>query len=170
MTAPYSTTSAATASASSARRNRWAVSFADLLLLLLAFFVLLQASGSRRDAMLSQVSQQFGGRAMQQGVELRAADLFQPGEALLSDAGRARLSAVAKRFEHKPGGLEIRSDGSDRGRQRFDDWDLAAARLGAVARALRMDGIAQDRLLIRGLDQGDGKGGKGQVIHIAPGR
>lgn len=28
-----------------ARRNRWAVSFADLLLLLLAFFVLLQASG-----------------------------------------------------------------------------------------------------------------------------
>ncbi|MCC4232840.1 hypothetical protein LL253_09065 [Sphingobium soli] len=33
------------------RRNRWAISFADLLLLLLAFFVLLQASGSRRGAM-----------------------------------------------------------------------------------------------------------------------
>jgi flagellar motor protein MotB len=165
MTAP-----SVTASATSARRNRWAVSFADLLLLLLAFFVLLQASGSRRDAMLSQVSQQFGGRAMRQGVELRAADLFQPGEALLSDVGRARLSTVAQRFAKVPGGLEIRSDGSDRGHQRFDDWDLAAARLGAVARALRMDGIAQDRLRIRGLDQGDGKGGQGQVIHIAPGR
>lgn len=169
MIAPLSASSSATA-----RRNRWAVSFADLLLLLLAFFVLLQASGSRRDAMLSQVSQQFGGRPMQQGVDLRAADLFLPGEALLSDAGRARLSAVAKRFEHKSGGLEIRSDGSDRGRQRFDDWDLAAARLGAVARALRMDGIAQDRLRIRGLDQGDGRSarqsGQGQVIHIAPGR
>jgi flagellar motor protein MotB len=159
-----------TASATAARRNRWAVSFADLLLLLLAFFVLLQASGSRRDAMLSQISQQFGGRAMRQGVALRAADLFVPGDALFSEAGRAQLSAVARRFVREPGRLEIRSDGSDRGRQRFDDWDLAAARLGAVARALRMDGVAQDRLLIRGLDQGDGKAGQGQRITIAPGR
>ncbi|WP_420146332.1 flagellar motor protein MotB [Sphingobium sp.] len=162
------------ASAAAARRNRWAVSFADLLLLLLAFFVLLQASGTRRDTMLSQVSQQFGGRAMQRGVELRAADLFQPGEALMTPAGRMRLSAVAKRFTGagaaSVGRLEIRSEGSDRGRQRFDDWDLAAARLGAVARALRMDGIAQDRLLIRGLDQRDGRVGQGQVITIAPGR
>ena len=160
----------AMASATAARRNRWAVSFADLLLLLLAFFVLLQASGSRRDAMLSQVSQQFGGRAMRQGVELRAADLFVPGDALFSQAGRAQLAAVARRFADEPGRLEVRSDGSDRGRQRFDDWDLAAARLGAVARALRMNGIAQDRLLIRGLDQGDDKAGQGQLIHIAPGR
>lgn len=164
MIAPSATVSAA------GRRNRWAVSFADLLLLLLAFFVLLQASGSRRDAMLSQVSQQFGGRAMQQGVELRAADLFVPGEAMLKEAGRVRLSAVARGFAKARSGLEIRSEGSDRGRQRFDDWDLAAARLGAVARALRTDGIAQDRLLIRGLDQGGGHGGQGQVIHIAPGR
>jgi flagellar motor protein MotB len=162
------------ASSASARRNRWAVSFADLLLLLLAFFVLLQASGSRRDAMLAQVSQQFGGRAMRQGVELRAAALFVPGEALLSDAGRVRLSAVARRFAREPGGLEIRSDGTDPARQRFDDWDLAAARLGAVARALRLNGIAQDRLLIRGLDQGGVRSGKGadqgQRILIAPGR
>lgn len=45
-----------------ARRNRWAVSFADLLLLLLAFFVLLQASGARRDVVLAGVAQQFGDR------------------------------------------------------------------------------------------------------------
>ena len=48
----------------SARRSRWALSFADLLLLLLGFFVMLQASGQRRDAMLAQVRQQFGGRAI----------------------------------------------------------------------------------------------------------
>ena len=65
--------------------------------------------------------------------------------------------------------MEIRSHGSDRARQRFDDWDLAAARLGAVARALKLDGIPQDRLRIRGLDQADGRGGQGQVIRIAPG-
>lgn len=163
------------AGATAARRNRWAVSFADLLLLLLAFFVLLQASGARRDALLSQVSQQFGGKPMQQGVELRADTLFVAGEAMLTPAGRGQLSAVARRFARAPGGVEIRSHGSDRARQRFDEWDLAAARLGAVARALRMDGIAQDRLLIRGLDQGEGRAGdgqvgQGQVIHIAPGR
>lgn len=153
-----------------ARRNRWAVSFADLLLLLLAFFVLLQASGARRDVVLAGVAQQFGGRAMRQGVELRAAELFVPGEALLSDQGRARLSAIARRYAADPGGVEIRSHGSDRAHQRFDDWDLAAARLGAVARALKLEGIAPDRLLIRGLDQSEGKAGQGQIIRIAPGQ
>ncbi|MFZ2995894.1 flagellar motor protein MotB [Sphingobium sp.] len=152
-----------------ARRNRWAISFADLLLLLLAFFVLLQASGSRRDAMLAQVAHQFGGRAMRQGVELHAADLFLPGEALLTTQGQVKLSVVARDLVHERGGVEIVSHGSDRARGRFDDWDLAAARLGAVARALRSDGIGQDKLLIRGLDQADGKGGHGQVIRIAPG-
>ncbi len=156
-------------SLAAAPRNRWAISFADLLLLLLAFFVLLQASGARRDAMLAQVAQQFGGRAMRPGVELRAADLFVPGEALLSTQGRIRLTETARNFARETGGVEIRSHGSDRAHQRFDDWDLAAARLGAVARALRADGIAQDRLLIRGLDQADGKGGQGQVIRIAAG-
>ncbi|MFC3442686.1 flagellar motor protein MotB [Sphingobium rhizovicinum] len=159
----------AASSSTTARRNRWAVSFADLLLLLLAFFVLLQASGSRRDAMLVQVSQQFGGRAMAPGVELRAADLFMPGEALLSDAGRARLAAVARDHAKTSGGVEIRSHGVDPSRQRFDEWDLAAARLGAVARALRADGIAQDRLLIRGLDQAEKSAGQGQMIRVAPG-
>ncbi|MBH1999528.1 MAG: OmpA family protein [Sphingomonadaceae bacterium] len=159
----------APASGAAARRNRWAVSFADLLLLLLAFFVLLQASGSRRDALLAQVSQQFGGRAMRQGVELRAAELFVPGEAMLSAQGQARLSRIAREYTRQPGGVELQSHGSDRARQRFDDWDLAAARLGAVARALRADGIAQDRLLIRGLDQADGRSGQGQRIAIAPG-
>lgn len=164
MTAPVHASSSATA-----RRNRWAVSFADLLLLLLAFFVLLQASGSRRDAMLAQVSQQFGGRAMRQGVELRAAELFVPGEALLSAGGQARLASMARRFAGAPGGVEMRSHGADASRRRFDEWDLAAARLGAVARALQVQGIAQDRLLIRGLDQAEDRAGQGQIIRIAPG-
>ncbi len=155
-------------SSAQTRRNRWAISFADLLLLLLAFFVLLQASGQRRDVMLAGLSQQFGGRAMRQGVELRAAELFVPGEALLTEAGRARLTAVARRFARESGGVEVRSHGTDAARQRFDDWDLAAARLGAVARALRTDGIAGDRLAIRGLDQAEGKGRQGQIIRIAP--
>lgn len=144
------------------------MSFADLLLLLLAFFVLLQASGQRRDVMLAGLSQQFGGRPMRPGIELRAAELFVPGEAMLSSIGKARLAAVAREYARDDGGLEVRSHGTDAARRRFDDWDLAAARLGAVARALQAEGIAGDRLAIRGLDQSAAKAGTGQVIRIAP--
>ena len=66
--------------------------------------------------------------------------------------------------------MEIRSQGADPRRQRFDEWDLAAARLGAVARALEAQGVARDRLLIRGLDQAEDQAGQGQWIRIAPGR
>jgi flagellar motor protein MotB len=152
------------------RRSRWAISFADLLLLLLGFFVVLYASGSRRDALLGSVGRQFGGKPMADAVELRAAELFVPGEALLTPAGSAQLSALARRFGGQAGGMEVASRGTDPARQRFDDWDLAAARLGAVARALKAQGIARERLLIRGLDQADGQDGKGQVIRIAPAR
>lgn len=150
------------------RRSRWAISFADLLLLLLGFFVLLQASGQRRDAMLAEVRQQFGGRAMRSGVELRAGELFLPGEALLSDKGKIRLARLAAELRSGREGLEIRSQGTDPVRERFDEWDLAAARLGAVARELKAEGLVGDRLVIRGLDQLDGGTGKGQVIRIAP--
>ncbi|MEW6627111.1 MAG: flagellar motor protein, partial [Pseudomonadota bacterium] len=42
--------------------------------------------------------------------------------------------------------------------------------LGAVARALEAQGVARDRLLIRGLDQAEDQAGQGQWIRIAPGR
>ena len=155
-----------TAAASQARRNRWAVSFADLLLLLLGFFILLQASGQKRDAMLAQVRQQFGGRAVAKDMELRAAALFLPDEALLSDQGRAAVARVAAGLRSGSGRIDISSLGTDPARRRFDPWDLAAARLGAVARELRAQGLADDRLRIRGLDQMDGETGKGQVIRI----
>ena len=163
-------TGMAASGAGAGRRNRWAISFADLLLLLLGFFVLLHASGSRRDSMLSQVSRQFGGRPMARTVTVRAADLFAPGEALLTVSGRNRIAALSATLAPAQGRVEIRSEGTDRAQRRFDDWDLAAARLGAVARAFRASGIARDRLLIRGLDQSDGGSGQGQVIHIAPAR
>ena len=147
------------AAASQARRNRWAVSFADLLLLLLGFFILLQASGQKRDAMLAQVRQQFGGRAVAKDMEL-------PDEALLSGQGRAALARVAAGLKSGSGRIDISSLGTDPARRRFDPWDLAAARLGAVARELKAQGLAGDRLRIRGLDQMDGGTGKGQLIRI----
>lgn len=163
--------SSSTASSSTARRNRWAVSFADLLLLLLGFFILLQASGQRRDAMLAEVSEQFGGRAMSQAVvELSAAELFAPGEAMLTAQGRARLLDAAQPFVRARSVVTLHSRGMDPARQRFDDWDLAAARLGAVARALKENGIADHRLTISGLDQAATNRAGGQHIRISADR
>lgn len=153
---------------SQGRRSRWAISFADLLLLLLGFFVMLQASGQRRDMVLAQVRQQFGGRPIPSGIEMRADDLFLPGEALLSDEGRAQLARVAMMQRTGTLRLELRSEGTGPARQRFDAWDLAAARLGAVARELKARGVPGDRLVIRGLDQSDGGTGKGQRIRVTP--
>ncbi|MFN3799621.1 MAG: flagellar motor protein MotB, partial [Sphingobium yanoikuyae] len=122
MTAP-----AIPSAATAARRNRWAVSFADLLMLLLGFFVLLQATGSqRRDAMLAEVSRQFGGRPARTAIELRAAELFAPGEAMLTPQGQIRLRAAVRPYMQDDRMIELRSQGQDRARQRFDDWDLAA--------------------------------------------
>ncbi|MDX3909325.1 MAG: flagellar motor protein MotB [Sphingobium sp.] len=151
-----------------ARNARWGISFADLALLLLGFFVLLQASGNRSAQVLSGVGAQFGAKAMAKVDEWRADVLFVPGEAMLTEAGMAEIRASAGRALTRGGTVELASAGQDRGTERFDSWDLAAARLGAVARALKAAGIGEDRLIIRGLDQRAGSSG-GQVIRLAPG-
>lgn len=147
------------------RNSRWAISFADLALLLLGFFVLLQASGSQRQDVLSGVSAQFGAKPMTAVARLRASELFVPGEAMLSPAGTARILEIGRRFAASGQGVEVTSAGQDDDTRRFDAWDLAAARLGAVARTLKMAGIREEALLIGGLDQ-DAANIDGQVISI----
>jgi flagellar motor protein MotB len=159
------------------RRARWATSFADLALLLLGFFVLLQASGSRSAQIISGVGAQFGARPFSASRSFAASALFMPHEAMLTPDGNARISAIAAGYLRSDGTIEIASAGQDGAAARFDAWDLAAARLGAVARAFRAAGIPEDRLRIRGLDQmdtdapaaGDGAAQQpgGQVIRIA---
>jgi hypothetical protein len=150
------------------RRARLAVSFADLCLLLLGFFVLLQASGDRSKAVLQGVGEQFGATYATPKTDLaqwRAADLFEPGEAVLTAAGNARIFAAGQHFAKGEGKVELTSVGQDRAIRRFDAWDLAAARLGAVARTLKSAGVPDRKLIIRGLDQAAGEG-RGQIIRL----
>lgn len=148
------------------RRNRWAVSFADLSLLLLGFFVLLHASNGRQHEIVSGVAQQFGAPA-EKSQNLVAAQLFQPGEAMLSEAGEARIFELSAQFKASSAAIEIRSVGLDRAANRFDNWDLAAARLGAFARALTEAGIERDRIIIRGLDQqSESKAGQQLILRL----
>lgn len=153
---------------STLRRGRWAISFADLCLLLLGFFVLLQANSSRQREVMNEIARQFGAP---QAVSERlvAKQIFQPGEAMLTPAGMARLAAIARTHGRETGSIEIHSIGQDRVTTRYDGWDLAAARLGAVARTLVAQGIDRKRLTIRGLDQGQkGAGEQSFTIVYTP--
>jgi len=149
-------------------RMRWALSFADLCLLLLGFFVLLQANQATRDRALAGIGTYFGAIETPRRIDLVAATLFEPGEALLNEAGRARLAALARSLGTSGEIVQIQSIGLDAGTRRFDAWDLAAARLGAVARALSAAGIPAGRLRIAGLaEQADGDAPDHQLIRIA---
>jgi flagellar motor protein MotB len=148
-------------------RGRWALSFADLCLLLLGFFVLLQANQAQRDAALAGLGTYFGAIEAPEQADLPARNLFEPGEALLSDEGRSALLNAAKPFANTKDIIQIQSIGVDSGETRFDAWDLAAARLGAVARTLVAAGIPQQRIRIAGLaEEADGKAPGKQIIRI----
>jgi len=151
-----------------AGRTRWAISFADLCLLLLGFLVLLQANQARRDEALAGIGTYFGAIEAPLRTDLAAAALFEPGEALLSVAGRAALERAARPFVRSGHIVQVQSIGLDPGTRRFDAWDLAAARLGAVARTLTAAGIPAARLRLAGLAELPERGAPArQVIRIA---
>jgi outer membrane protein OmpA-like peptidoglycan-associated protein len=115
--------------------------------------VLLQASNARKHEVVNEIARQFGASA-DHSEQLRAKVLFQPNEAMLSPAGEQALRAIAAARLKSGEGIEIHSIGQDAAAMRYDGWDLAAARLGAVARALNHYGIAQSKISIKGLDTG----------------
>lgn len=107
----------------------WAVSFADLALLLLGSFVLLNAL---------QAPNASGAAAGEpEGTRIAAAALFEPGEARLTRAGARVLGDLARK-----GRLQIVSRGEDPATSRYDGFELAAARAAATGRALSRNGAA----------------------------
>ncbi|MBB6123806.1 flagellar motor protein MotB [Sphingobium subterraneum] len=145
------------------RRNRWAISFADLALLLLGFFVLLHANAGRQQEIVGQIAREFGAPTAGSDV-LRADALFAPGEAMIGPQGNGEIVKVAQKMRGSSDIVEIHSVGQGGTTLRFDSWDLSAARLGSVARALTHAGIEPRRIVIRGLDQSQASAAKGQTF------
>ncbi|MGQ0660661.1 flagellar motor protein MotB [Sphingosinicella sp.] len=140
---------------------RWAVSFADLVLLLLGCFVLLHAMESQRPKADDAASMP---RTTAPAGQLLAADsLFEAGEARLTEAGRSRLLALAGSL--RGGGATVSGRGVSEAGLRLDRFELAAARAAAVARALREGGIAEAAIAV-GVDNAP-SGRPGQTIAVA---
>ncbi|WP_294389970.1 flagellar motor protein MotB [uncultured Sphingomonas sp.] len=142
-----------------AARQRWALSFADLCLLLLGFFVMLQANPD--PARLSAGFRTAFGVRDNVAFQDRAPALFEPGEAILRPQARDRITSFVQ--DHPGGALIVSSKGTDPAAARFDGWELAAARTAAMARALQQSGIPQDRIAIA-IDPATGGG---QTIQIS---
>jgi len=141
-----------------AGRQRWALSFADLCLLLLGFFVLLQAKPDANH-LSAGLRAAFGARA-DAALEQEANAWFEPGEAIMTP----QAHKIIDDFAHSAGGVRliVSSRGTEPKAARFDGWELAAARTAAVARELGNAGLAQDRIAIA-IDPATGGG---QVIQI----
>lgn len=131
-----------------ARMPRWALSFADLCLLLLGFFVLLQTQSGREASFVESMRAAFDEHrpAAPNRHDYPANALFEPSEAVLKPEARQRLIALAFSAEERR--IRIESTGFDAGARRFDRWELAAARLAAIARALQAGGVSEDQVEI----------------------
>ncbi|SNS84541.1 OmpA family protein [Sphingomonas laterariae] len=150
-----------------ARSPRWAVSFADLCLLLLGFFILLQVRNDRPDLLSAGLRSAFGTAPAEgvAGATHQAAALFQPGEAVLTPAASAMLRGLGARARADRKALRIISQGSDGGARRFDRWELAAARAAAIGRAASAGGLAEGDIEIA-LPTTQERAGKGQNITL----
>jgi flagellar motor protein MotB len=136
---------------------RWAVSFADLILLLLGCFVLLHAMEAARPhaaAAASTASEASG---------WRAAELFEPGEAVLKPAARTALETEGRRLAGRAVGIV--SSGTAEAGGRLDRFELSAARAAAVGRALQEGGV-RDRDIAVAIAESSG-GGTGQRIAVS---
>ncbi|QJU56880.1 OmpA family protein [Sphingomonas sp. AP4-R1] len=136
-------------------RARWAISFADLCLLMLGFLILAQAKPDKTKlaAGLPDAPQEH---APEIASQLVAARLFEPGEAVLTGDGRRQIAAFAARVPAGRGRIRLESLGADRATSRLDAWELAAARAASVARALVAQGISEDRVLLA-IDRTEGR-------------
>jgi hypothetical protein len=119
---------------------RWAISFADLALLLLGMVVLIQLqSPQSADAAAAAVPAPLL-------LERSARDLFEAGEARLRPRARAELATLGASLVAGGGRIIVASAGEAEGAARFDRWELAAARGAATARAIASGGLSADRI------------------------
>ncbi len=134
---------------------RWAVSFADLGLLLLGCFIYLHAVERIRLDASSTTASEIPSQ------QWAADTLFEQGEAVLTASGRDLLQREAER---QPARLLIVSRGMGSGGTRLDGFELAAARAAAVSRvfaASRPDGAVSVRV-------DEGEGAAGQQLSLIP--
>ena len=145
--------------------SRWALSFADLCLLLLGFLLLLQAHKSDPAALNAGLRAAFGA-PVPTSFDTATAPLFETGEAVLLPAARVRYAAIGRQAAARGGVVHIESLGTDAGGLRLDAWELAAARTAAIARAIGSGGVDAKRIDLSIDGTGPAAAVKGQHVRV----
>jgi len=146
----------------------WTTSFLDLCLVLLGFFVMLHAVEGHRSELVAGLHRSFSDAA-EPRVEhhtITPASLFQSGEALFRPGLEARLVAIGRQAAASRAHVSIESVGIDPATNRFDGWELAAARTAAVARTIRSGGLGDGAIEIAIPGTGAAPSPGGQKITI----
>jgi hypothetical protein len=144
---------------------RWATSFADLCLVLLALLLLLQAHRGDPALLGASIRSAFGAPSMP-SLDEQAAPLFQPGEAVLLDDARAHFTALGREAASGHYLVHVESVGTDGHAQRFDAWELAAARTASIARAIQSGGLEAGRIDLSIDGTGPVAAGRGQHVRV----
>jgi flagellar motor protein MotB len=144
---------------------RWAMSFADLCLVMLAFLLLLQAHRGDPAVLGASIRSAFGAPSMP-SLDEQAAPLFQPGEALLLDDARAHFTALGREAAARRYLVHVESIGTDGHAQRFDAWELSAARAAAIARAIQSGGLDAGRIDLSIDGTGPAAATRGQHVRV----
>ena len=147
----------------------WTTSFLDLCLVLLGFFVMLHAFEGHRAELVAGLKTSFGAGAGPriERHHLVPYRLFQPGEALFRPGAQAALVEIGRTAARTHARVSVESLGIDAATNRFDGWELAAARTAAVARAIRSGGLS-DRAIELAIPGATGAPvARGQQIMIA---
>jgi len=144
---------------------RWALSFADLCLVLLGFMLLLQAHRGN-PALLSAGLRAAFGAAPSYSVDETAAPLFEPGEAVLLEGARTRFAEFGREAMGRHASVRVDSIGTDADARRFDAWELAAARTAAIARAIQSGGLGAERIDLSITGTGSAGGTRAQHIRV----
>jgi hypothetical protein len=120
------------------RSSRWSLAFADLSLLMLGFMVL-QALNTDVPSVSTPVQEKNTNQ--REKFEWNAGDIFEEGEAMISEQGRARIIMLAEKLVGRNHSLAISIVGKGPASARLDSWEMSAARMASVGRALRAEGV-----------------------------
>ena len=127
---------------------RWAMSLADLALLLLGFFILLHVTAGEKVRVADSIQAAFANEAprVSYRFQANAGRLFEAGEARLTPPAREQLRTIGASAARANQSVSVESIGKDPATNRFDGWELAAARVAAVARAIEEGGLNEQRI------------------------
>ncbi|WP_343758070.1 hypothetical protein [Parasphingorhabdus litoris] len=116
------------------RADRWSLAFADLSLLMLGLIVL----SFVHPASVAEVSKTD---VPSRAFEWTTASLFESNEAMLTSAGKEKVSLVIASLSERPKEVTLSITGNSESSARLDEWELSSARMASFARSLKANGL-----------------------------